>query len=517
MLAAATVRAEEFVARPGRALRALLVQGDLPRQGLRDGAVVTQRPSTPPSSSPRPARRRLDLQPAAVRGDHRAARAGRRHRRRRLRQDHGDGRPGGLAGRHRPGRARRDPRPDLHHQGHRRAPDPDPRQPPQGRPAARRGPPGSATTRSEVEEPTVATYHSYASALLSEHGLRIGHEPDTRLIADASRYQLAARAVQRYTTPGRPAHRLAPPRRPVPPRPRRRDERAPRRPRDGARVRRPPSGRCSSTGWPTEHRKTYREKNEKAIAAIDRRAELLGLVEAYRGLKAHLGLMDFSDQIALAARLAETRPEVGRGRAREVPGRAARRVPGHLGRPGADAEPAVLRAGPRARPRPPGHRGRRPQPGDLRLARRLGLQHPRVRRRLPGPRRPRRDVPPHRQPPLRRADPGRPPTTSPPSSTPAGPSCCRWRPKPGAGARRGARGRARDLRRRAGLAGRPGARDPRRRWPSPALAGDRRADPRQLARGRGLRRAERPRDPGRDRRPQGSAPAARGRPRWSPP
>ena len=37
----------------------------------------------------------------------------------------------------------------------------------------------------ELEEPTVSTYHSYASALLSEHGLRIGHEPDTRLIADA--------------------------------------------------------------------------------------------------------------------------------------------------------------------------------------------------------------------------------------------------------------------------------------------------------------------------------------------
>ena len=38
----------------------------------------------------------------------------------------------------------------------------------------------------------------------------------------------------------------------------------------------------------------------------------------------------------------------------------------------------------RARPRPPGHRGRRPQPGDLRLARGLGLQHPRVRGELPG-------------------------------------------------------------------------------------------------------------------------------------
>ena len=48
----------------------------------------------------------------------------------------------------------------------------------------------------EVEEPTVATYHSYAANLLTEHGLRIGHEPDTRLIADASRYQLAARSTR---------------------------------------------------------------------------------------------------------------------------------------------------------------------------------------------------------------------------------------------------------------------------------------------------------------------------------
>ena len=64
-------------------------------------------------------------------------------------------------------------------------------------------------------------------------------------------------------------------------------------------------------GMAAEHRKTYREKNEKAILAIDRRAELLELVETYRGLKDHLGLMDFSDQIALAARLAEQCPEVG--------------------------------------------------------------------------------------------------------------------------------------------------------------------------------------------------------------
>ena len=48
-------------------------------------------------------------------------------------------------------------------------------------------------------EPTVATYNAYAANLLSEHGLRIGHEPETRVITDASRFQLGARAVERFT------------------------------------------------------------------------------------------------------------------------------------------------------------------------------------------------------------------------------------------------------------------------------------------------------------------------------
>ena len=162
----------------------------------------------------------------------------------------------------------------------------------------------------EVEEPTVVTYHSYASALLSEHGLRIGHEPDTRLIADASRYQLAARAVQRYTQPV--AHLTDSPRHVV------QyllglDAELSEHLVDPAEVRaydaqqRP----LFEAGMATEHRKTYRQRNEKAILAIDRRAELLELVGAYRTLKSHLGLMDFSDQISLAARLAEQCPEVG--------------------------------------------------------------------------------------------------------------------------------------------------------------------------------------------------------------
>ncbi len=50
---------------------------------------------------------------------------------------------------------------------------------------------------------------------------------------------------------------------------------------------------------------------EKVLGKIDERAELLRLVEDYRRLKAELGLMDFSDQIALATRLAHDHPDVG--------------------------------------------------------------------------------------------------------------------------------------------------------------------------------------------------------------
>jgi DNA helicase II / ATP-dependent DNA helicase PcrA len=55
----------------------------------------------------------------------------------------------------------------------------------------------------ERGEPTVLTYHAYAARLLREHGLRIGVEPDAWLLADATRYQLAARVIRRARGPFR--------------------------------------------------------------------------------------------------------------------------------------------------------------------------------------------------------------------------------------------------------------------------------------------------------------------------
>lgn len=166
----------------------------------------------------------------------------------------------------------------------------------------------------EVLEPTVATYNAYAANLLTDHGLRIGHEPDTRVITDAARYQLGARAVDRYDGPveklsdhpptviqnllaldgSMSEHLVGPP-----------DVLA-----FDAEERRS-FERALAAEQAEKNRKTYCEAMQKAIDVIDRRAELMGLVAAYRRLKRDLGLMDFSDQIALAARLATEQPDVG--------------------------------------------------------------------------------------------------------------------------------------------------------------------------------------------------------------
>src|SRR5215467_6874908 len=47
-------------------------------------------------------------------------------------------------------------------------------------------------------EPTVATYHSYAARVATEHGVRAGFEPTTRLLTEASCWQLADAVTRAY-------------------------------------------------------------------------------------------------------------------------------------------------------------------------------------------------------------------------------------------------------------------------------------------------------------------------------
>ena len=44
-------------------------------------------------------------------------------------------------------------------------------------------------------EPIISTYNAFGSRLLKEHALRLGLEPDARVVVDALKYQLAFRTV----------------------------------------------------------------------------------------------------------------------------------------------------------------------------------------------------------------------------------------------------------------------------------------------------------------------------------
>ncbi|MEV6405106.1 ATP-dependent DNA helicase [Streptomyces bobili] len=153
-------------------------------------------------------------------------------------------------------------------------------------------------------EPVISTYHSFAGRLLTDHGLRIGLEPTSRLLADATRYQLAARVLREAPGPypaltrsfadlvsdllaldSELAEHLV-------------------RPED-------------LRAWDAELLHTLegaklsnadlRKVPETAAA----RRELAELVLRYRAVKRERDLLDFGDQIALSAQLARI-PEVGR-------------------------------------------------------------------------------------------------------------------------------------------------------------------------------------------------------------
>ena len=47
----------------------------------------------------------------------------------------------------------------------------------------------------DLGEPVISTYNAFGSRLLKEHALRLGLEPDARVVVDATRYQLAMRVV----------------------------------------------------------------------------------------------------------------------------------------------------------------------------------------------------------------------------------------------------------------------------------------------------------------------------------
>ncbi|WP_406355225.1 UvrD-helicase domain-containing protein [Streptomyces sp. NBC_00658] len=153
-------------------------------------------------------------------------------------------------------------------------------------------------------EPVISTYHAFAGRLLTDHGLRIGLEPTSRLLADATRYQLAARVLREAPGPYPALTRSFP------------DLVGDLLTLDSElseHLVRPEDLRTYDAELlrSLESAKLTNADLRKVPEAAAARRELAELVGRYRAAKRERDLLDFGDQIALSATLARTRPEVG--------------------------------------------------------------------------------------------------------------------------------------------------------------------------------------------------------------
>src|SRR6516162_3267275 len=171
--------------------------------------------------------------------------------------------------------------------------------------------PGAAPADDQLQsDPVIATYHSYAGRLVADHALREAVEPSLRLITPAVSWQLAARVVAAYDGPmdaiswtpstvtaavldlsGELAEHL-------------------RRPAEVAEV-----GEWLSRGLRAVPRGSQNggipAPVQKILQCQRVREQLLPMVAAYAAAKAAREVMDYGDQMALAARIADRHPEVG--------------------------------------------------------------------------------------------------------------------------------------------------------------------------------------------------------------
>ncbi|EFL34707.1 ATP-dependent DNA helicase [Streptomyces viridochromogenes DSM 40736] len=152
-------------------------------------------------------------------------------------------------------------------------------------------------------EPVISTYHAFAGRLLTDHGLRIGLEPTSRLLADATRFQLAARVLREAPGPYPALTRSFP------------DLVGDLLALDAELAEhlvRPETLRAYDAELLLTLRGaklTNADLRKVPDAAAARRA-LAELVTRYRAAKRERDLLDFGDQIALSAQLARL-PEVG--------------------------------------------------------------------------------------------------------------------------------------------------------------------------------------------------------------
>ncbi len=156
----------------------------------------------------------------------------------------------------------------------------------------------------DLGEPVISTYHAFAGRLLAEHGLRIGVEPQARLLGEAASYQLAHRVVvrtRRDLVPlGKGVGGVVTDLRAL-------DGELAEHCIDPARLR-----AFDERFIADIEAQTKVMANARDAAEVSRkRIELAHLVEEYRAERRRLDVVDFSDQMRFGAQLAEECPEVG--------------------------------------------------------------------------------------------------------------------------------------------------------------------------------------------------------------
>nr|WP_148220858.1 ATP-dependent DNA helicase [Xylanimonas cellulosilytica] len=160
-----------------------------------------------------------------------------------------------------------------------------------------------------LARPTIATYNAYAASLVTDHGLRLGVEPGSRLLGEANQWQLANQLVESWD-----------------------EDLGTDRSVSGV-----VGGVIGLSGELGEHlvdvddaramldamierlsalplgprQRTRGADNEKLLRSLAERRGLLDLVAEYRRRKRAADALDFGDQIAFAAELARSVPYVG--------------------------------------------------------------------------------------------------------------------------------------------------------------------------------------------------------------
>jgi ATP-dependent DNA helicase UvrD/PcrA len=154
-------------------------------------------------------------------------------------------------------------------------------------------------------EPVVSTYHAYAARLVADHALREAVEPSLRLVTPAVAWQIAARVVAAYPGPMDAVH-WSPP-----------EVTAAVLALAGemAEHLRAPADVAATGRWLSDRAQLLPgrmpAKVRKILECQRTREQLVPIAAAYAEAKAAREVMDYGDQVALAARIATRHPEVG--------------------------------------------------------------------------------------------------------------------------------------------------------------------------------------------------------------